>query len=287
MKNNLILAILSAAALLFASCRREQAPAFSFENYEQTFDSKQPFSVRMSYIRIVNAGKSPAFKAIDESVRREFFDAEGAMPRTMKKTFDMAAARFREANGCDDGRVSQGNYELIVTSDVDVYDRTLSYVIEGYQYTGGAHGMSWTKALNYSLDDGSRLSLDDFFTEQQKAKLPAALVKLLCMQTGAADAEGLAQMGYYPDDVKPTENFTVSATGITFLYDPYHIGVYAVRGQDGDRVPLRHDGRHAEIVWNEYENRAIRKRVARFYVCAIRTSVSPLPNAASVRTMWF
>lgn len=228
MKNNLILAILSAAALLFASCRREQAPAFSFENYEQTFDSKQPFSVRMSYIRIVNAGKSPALKAIDESVRREFFDAEGAMPRTMKKTFDMAAARFREANNCDDGRVSQGNYELIVTSDVDVYDRTLSYVIEGYQYTGGAHGMSWTKALNYSLDDGSRLSLDDFFTEQQKAKLPAALVKLLCMQTGAADAEGLAQMGYYPDDVKPTENFTVSATGITFLYDPYHIGVYAV-----------------------------------------------------------
>ena len=217
MKNKLIFAILSAAVLLCASCRREQSPAFSFENYEQEFDSKQPFSVRMS-------------KAIEESNKREFFDVTGDMPRTMKKTFDMAAARFREANNCDDDRLSQGDYQLIVTSDVDVYDRTLSYVIEGYQYTGGAHGMSWTKALNYSLDTGERLSLSDFFTEEQAAKLPAALVKLLCMQQGLGDTntERLAELGYYPDDIKPTENFTASATGITFLYDPYQIGVYAV-----------------------------------------------------------
>jgi len=230
MKNSLIIAILSAAALLCQSCCREQSPAFSFENYEQEFDSKQPFSVRMSYIRIVNADRSPILKSIEESNRREFFDAEGRMPRTMEKTFDMAAARFREANDCDEGRVSQGDYELIVTSDVDVYDRTLSYVIEGYQYTGGAHGMSWTKALNYSLDTGEKLSLSDFFTEEQAAKLPAVLVKLLCMRQGLddSDKEGLAELGYYPDDIKPTENFTVSATGITFLYDPYQIGVYAV-----------------------------------------------------------
>ncbi len=230
MKNKLILAILSAAALLCASCRREQSPAFSFENYEQEFDSKQPFSVRMSYIRMVNADKSPILKAIEESNKREFFDVTGDMPRTMKKTFDMAAARFREANNCDDDRLSQGDYQLIVTSDVDVYDRTLSYVIEGYQYTGGAHGMSWTKALNYSLDTGERLSLSDFFTEEQAAKLPAALVKLLCMQQGLGDTntERLAELGYYPDDIKPTENFAVSATGIMFLYDPYRIGVYAV-----------------------------------------------------------
>jgi len=90
--------------------------------------------------------------------------------------------------------------------------------------------MSWTKALNYSLDTGERLSLSDFFTEEQAAKLPAALVKLLCMQQGLGDTntERLAELGYYPDDIKPTENFTVSATGITFLYDPYRIGVNAV-----------------------------------------------------------
>ncbi len=236
MKNNLILAILSATAVLFASCRRETAPAFSFENYEQSFDSKQPFSVRMSYIRIVNADKSPVLEAIEESNRREFFDAEGKLPRTMKKTFDMAAAQFRENNNCDDGRFSSGDYRLAVTSDIDVYDRTLSYVIEGYQYTGGAHGMSWTKALNYSLDDGSLLSLSDFFTEEQTAKLPAILVKQLCMQLGATDADQLAALGYYPDDIKPTENFTVSATGITFIYDPYQIGCYAV-GKTEIEVP--------------------------------------------------
>ena len=70
MKNNLITAILFAAALLCSSCRRELSPAFSFENYEQEFDSKQPFSVRMSYIRMVNADKSPILRAIEESVCR-------------------------------------------------------------------------------------------------------------------------------------------------------------------------------------------------------------------------
>ena len=35
-------------------------------------------------------------------------------------------------------------------------------------------------------------------------------------------------MGYYPENIKPTDNFCVTSTGITFLYTPYEIGVYAV-----------------------------------------------------------
>ena len=32
----------------------------------------------------------------------------------------------------------------------------------------------------------------------------------------------------YPENIKPTDNFCVTSTGITFLYTPYEIGVYAV-----------------------------------------------------------
>ena len=230
MKNNLIIAALTAATLAAASCRRNVAPEFTFENYEQSFDSKQPFSVRMSYIRIANADRNDILKAIELSNRRNFFGLNGEFPRTMKKSFDMAAAQFRTDNNCDGQRISQGDYELIATSDIDVFDRTLSYEIQGYRYTGGAHGISWTKGLNYSLDTGELLSLDDFLTDGQKAALPAALVRLLCMQHGldATDTGRLTQMGYYIDDIKPTDNFRASATGITFIYNPYEIGPYSL-----------------------------------------------------------
>lgn len=184
----------------------------------------------MSYIRITNADRSHVLKSIEESNRRAFFGIEGTLPRTMRKTFDMAAAKFRDENNCDGEQFSHGEYELFVKSDIEVFDCTLSYVITGYQFTGGAHGMSWVKGLNYSLETGQKLTLDDFFTPEQKAKLPAALTRLLCWQLGMADTDAarLSEMGYYPENIKPTDNFCVTSTGITFLYTPYEIGVYAV-----------------------------------------------------------
>lgn len=227
---NPIFLLLAAASIMMVSCGREPAPTFTFENYQQEFDAKQPFKVDMSYIRISNAARSRVLKSIEESNRRAFFGIEGTLPRTMRKTFDMAAAKFRDENNCDEQQFSYGEYELFVRSDVEVFDCTLSYVITGYQFTGGAHGMSWVKGLNYSLETGQRLSLDDFFSPEQKAKLPAALTRLLCMQLGIADADTarLSEMGYYPENIKPTDNFCVTSTGITFLYTPYEIGVYAV-----------------------------------------------------------
>lgn len=231
MKNrHLILPFAAALCLMMAACDDSAAPTFMFENYQQEFDTKQPFKVEMSYIRITNADKNEALKAIEASNRQAFFALEGELPRTMAKTFDMAAAQFRDVNNCDEEQFSHGDYELLVKSDIEVFDCTLSYIITGYQFTGGAHGMSWVKGLNYSLETGQRLTLDDFFSAEQKAKLPAALIRLLCWQLGMADADTakLTEMGYYPENIKPTDNFFVTSTGITFLYTPYEIGCYAV-----------------------------------------------------------
>lgn len=231
MKNKcLIFLLIASMMVLFASCDRTPAPTFTFESYQQEFDTKQPFKVDMSYIRITNADKSKALKAIEESNRKAFFAIDGELPRTMRKTFDMAAAQFRDVNNCDKQQFSHGPYELMVKSDIEVFDCTLSYIITGYQFTGGAHGISWTKGLNYSLETGQLLTLDDFFSPEQKAKLPAALTRLLCWQLGMADADTakLSEMGYYPENIKPTDNFCVTSTGITFLYTPYEIGCYAI-----------------------------------------------------------
>ena len=69
---NLIFLLLAAVSIVLASCGREPAPTFMFESYQQEFDTKQPFKVDMSYIRITNADRSHVLKSIEESNRRAF-----------------------------------------------------------------------------------------------------------------------------------------------------------------------------------------------------------------------
>ena len=57
-------------------------------------------------------------------------------------------------------------------------------------------------------------------TERIKAKLRE--------QYGAADDEELAQRGFFPETIAPTENFEVTPEGIVFHYNPYDIACYAI-----------------------------------------------------------
>ncbi|MBR5877445.1 MAG: DUF3298 domain-containing protein [Alistipes sp.] len=219
------------ASLMMTSCQETQ-PEFTFDNYYQEFDTKQPFSIRYQYIRLTNAQRGSVLEKIEMANRMAFFSFEEgeSIPRSVEECIDSSVERFRKEYSCDEESVGHTIYELTKSAQVEIYDRTLSYRIECYQYTGGAHGMSWERGLNYSLDDGKLLTLDDFFSAEQQEKLPSILVKLLCSQWGIDinNPEALEQMGYYLDAITPTNNFAVTSQGIEFLYDPYEAGVYAL-----------------------------------------------------------
>lgn len=42
--------------------------------------------------------------------------------------------------------------------------------------------------------------------------------------------EGLVAQGFFPEYISTTENFEVTEDGITFYYNPYDIGCYALGG---------------------------------------------------------
>ena len=44
----------------------------------------------------------------------------------------------------------------------------------------------------------------------------------------SADDEELAQRGFFPETIAPTENFEVTPEGIVFHYNPYDIACYAI-----------------------------------------------------------
>ena len=79
----------------------------------------------------------------------------------------------------------------------------------------------WTKG-------GYELSLGDLFPEEQLPRLTERIKAKLREQYGAADDDELAQRGFFPETIAPTENFEVTPEGIVFHYNPYDIACYAI-----------------------------------------------------------
>lgn len=226
------------AVLFLISCGTPE-PLFKFENYNyDNNNDKRPLTVEYSFVTISNASKSKALTAIEESLRYEFFEIDGNLPSTLERTFDKGVAQFRAESGYDDTNQPIG-CELKVSSEAKVYGNTLSYTIEGYKFSGGAHGLSWHTGLNYDIESGELLSLHDFLSDEQTEALPAILREHLCADKGIYNEdpfEALTRLGYYPNEILPTENFRLTNDGIEFLYNPYEIGVYAV-GMTAIKIP--------------------------------------------------
>lgn len=226
------------AIVLLTSCGTPE-PLFKFENYQYRNEGKQPLTVDYSYITIANASRSKVLSAIEESLRYEFFEVDGKLPSTLARTFTTGVAQFRANSGYDDNSNIIG-CELKVKADVHVFDNTLSYTIDGYKFTGGAHGTSWQTGLNYDLTNGNLLALHDFLNDAQIEALPPILRENLCNKRGVFEGdyyEALTRLGYFPNEIIPTENFRVTSDAIEFIYNPYEIGIYAV-GLTTIKVPF-------------------------------------------------
>lgn len=218
------------ATMMLLACSHPE-PLFKFENYSyDNHNAERPLTVKYSYITIANVSRSDALAAIEESFRREFFELDGEIPSSLKRTFDKGVAQFRAESGYDDNTQPTG-CELEVSAEAKIIDNTLSYTIEGYKFSGGAHGLSWHTGLNYDLQSGLQLSLHDFLSDTQVEALPALMRDLLCHEKGNYDGDSfeiLTELGYFPNEIRPTENFRLTGDGIEFLFNPYEIGVYSV-----------------------------------------------------------
>lgn len=231
--------ISAAAFMLLTSCGVPE-PLFKFENYHYNNDNKRPLEVEYSFVTISNASRSEALTAIEESLRYEFFELDGELPSSLNRTFEMGVAQFRDESGYDSNTQPTG-CELKVSAEAKVIGNTLAYTIEGYKFSGGAHGLSWRTGLNYDIESGEQLALHNFISDEQMEALPTILRKTLCEDRGIYNEnyhDALTALGYFPNDILPTENFRITNDGIEFLYNPYEIGVYAV-GMTIIKVPFR------------------------------------------------
>ena len=125
--------------------------------------------------------------------------------------------------------VSSNNQYVVSTKVSTGRDGLVNYVIEGYTYTGGAHGSSFTKALNFDTSTGVCLSLGDAFVNVEDSVIQNKILDKLMTEYKVKDIDKLKEAGvfmfaepYVPD------NFILGPDSVTFIYMSDEIAPHAL-----------------------------------------------------------
>ncbi len=214
--------------LLVASCRRAPNPDFEFLVTDTAFVHHGiDCRVQYGFTSIRNAHRSAALQAIQEANIARFFSLEaftGDLPQAVGESL----ARFAEEAAPEGIAPVEWGVMQTIDSEARVMDTVLVYTISRASYTGGAHGAYATEVTNYSLRGGYELTLADLFTPVQLEALSGAIRRQLYAQYGATSDEELAEQGFFPETIAPSENFELMPDGILFRYNPYDIGCFAL-----------------------------------------------------------
>lgn len=102
-------------------------------------------------------------------------------------------------------------------------DTIVSYIVQGYEYTGGAHGNTFLESFNYDKKTGERITIQDVVSSEDTFNVLAAL----------ADKELTIE---YPEgsnsDPKNWSIWYTENNSITFVFVPYQIASYATGQQE-------------------------------------------------------
>lgn len=122
------------------------------------------------------------------------------------------------------------NYEYVVnTSVLKGREGIVTYMAEGYSYTGGAHGVSFARAMNFDTATGKMIGLEDFFTEGCDSLLKGRLTDCVAAKFKVPGLDGLRELGVFSfADVYVPDNFILGADSVTFIYMSDEVAPHAV-----------------------------------------------------------
>ncbi|MNW45884.1 hypothetical protein D3C74_231560 [compost metagenome] len=110
-------------------------------------------TINLMYPQVSNTGNTEAENAINEILKQDALTFKDSIDKQMK-----------ERNEVQEIGLQALQYEFD-SNFVVTYNQNgvLSLITQQYEYTGGAHGMSYRKGYTFSLKDGKLLSLEDLF----------------------------------------------------------------------------------------------------------------------------
>ena len=221
------------AAATAACTRKPVAPQFGMLSIDTLIGTPaNGCKIEYRFATIANAEKSPALRSIEAANAGYFFELE-EFGGTARQAADSALRQIAAELACPQSAPQMTEpYEISAEAEAAVTDSLVTYIISRWSYTGGAHGMYATECHTYSLAGGYELSTADLFSERQLLGMEALLRRKLCEQYEAANDDELAERGFFPEYISLTENLRITPEGITFYYNPYDIGCYALGAVD-------------------------------------------------------
>ena len=158
-----------------------------------------------------------------------FYKAEASMYRRTQvmKLYQMAMDDY-ENSIANDFPVHE--YEVYVEFNV-TYNKncTLSLYFDRYEYTGGAHGMTYRSSDTWNLQKGIRMELTDFFPDKENYTewIQKNIIDQIKQEMKKDNAMFFDE---YADLVKENfnaKNFNLSEDGVVIYFQLYEIAPYA------------------------------------------------------------
>lgn len=129
--------------------------------------------------------------------------------------------RFFAEEGEEPHSQFEGNYTL--SEQTDLY---VTYISEGYVYTGGAHPLPWYFGTSFHKVDGSRMGYDMFEDPEQLIELISENIRKQYFAKYNTEEE---EYLFEPDEPfqLPTNEPWIETDSVVFCYAPFEIAPYA------------------------------------------------------------
>ena len=187
------------------------------------------YSISLEYA--TGGMRVPPMEKINQAIVQQAFDLEDAAG-----SLEELATTYRE-NLIDEYITENGNFEEeehgvltwedkingVFTGD---YKGWRNYLLSYYSYRGGAHGIQTVSQLVFDKETGALVSENALFAEGYAQPVSQLLQEAIKADMEAEDPELLPLVEM--DFVVPNGNFSVGASGIHWIFQPYEVGPYAL-----------------------------------------------------------
>ena len=207
--------------------------AFSSVHLDSTIrykpDSVQPVA-RFGYHFLFSKGNDWLKDSVLAEIHGDSLCRAGGwdIRQVFNKQAERFAGTFREdadAFASDSMSFASLNYSQLFSPEV-FYNQNgiFSLGLASYQYSGGAHGILFTRCMNFDLRARKRLKLQDLFIPGFEARLKAELNAAAKARYKVKDLSEILLVS----EIEPNDNFYLAKNGICFSFLPYEIAPFSM-----------------------------------------------------------
>jgi hypothetical protein len=110
--------------------------------------------------------------------------------------------------------------------------------LDNVEYVGGAHANSFSLYVNYDLNTYKEIALESLLKPGGLQKLNLIAEQIFRKNEGLTPTASLSDVYFFENDkFKLNNNFTITATGLQFKYNPYEIKPFAA-GETIVKIPF-------------------------------------------------